>query len=511
MKKIFLEATFTPSFVAAREARQALHEAMKEAYIDRDLDNNFKLAVSEIIVNLVKHSHPPPKYVKIIFGRSGDEFILDVLDDGGEFSSFDNQMALQSLGDDLEENGMGLRMVAILFDHYEYTPGSMRLGGKNRFRVSMSGNSFGTGLPRIVLVDDDPVIRWVLETYLSGNYDVVPCSSAGEAVDALKNQTADLVISDIRMPKVSGIQLCRKMSEDARTSIIPFIFLTALDDEKTHQALESLAIDDYLVKPVTKERLLTVTQRVLKRASHVKCRLEERLDDAITSSLHPSLPPHFGGFKTSVRWRSAGAGGGDLLFHRQYTEGQVVVLADLMGHGEQAKFFSHAVAGYLHGMLGGAVDSPSPAEILNKLTEALNADRVLNRTIVTLLVVFLKDDGEIKIASAGHPPPLIARDGKFIALDVGGPLPGLVSGHAYTEISTRLNTGIRMVLYTDGLVEVGDTPSERHQSEESIRAAIDDSIGMPLKSAADHVLTTFDRLCRRGPDDDATIVLLEKT
>ena len=511
MKEILLEATFTPSLEASRKARQALREAMEEACIDQELGNKFQLAVSEIAVNLVNHSHPPPQRMKIIFGRSSGEWILDVLDDGGEFSSFDNQMAPQPLGDDLEENGMGLRIVASLFDRYEYTPGSMRRGGDNRFRVSMSSSSIGTGLPRIVLADDDPVIRRVLETYLSGNYDVVPCSSAGEAVEALNSQSVDLVISDICMPDVSGIELCRKMSGDARTSTIPFIFLTALDDAKTHRTLEELAIDDYLVKPVNKERLLTVTRRVLKRASHVKSRLEERLDDAITSSLHPSLPTRLGGYETSFRWRSAGAGGGDLLYHRQCTEGVVVVLADLMGHGEQAKFFSHAVAGYLHGMLGGAVDSPSPAAILNKLTEALKEDRVLRKTIVTLLVVFLKDDGEVRVASAGHPPPLITRDGKFIAMDVGGPLPGLVSGHSYEEISVRLNKASRMVLYTDGLVEVGDTPSERHRSEESIRAAIDDSIGMPLEYAADHILMTFDRLCRKGPGDDATFVILGQT
>ena len=510
MREILLEKTFKPSLAVPRKVRDVLNKVMERYGINATLRNNFLLAASEIIVNLVHHSQPPSVRSTIMFGCSKENWILDVFDDGGEFVSFADHLK-PTLPEPLAEGGMGLRMIASIFDNLQYTQGSLWADGRNRFRVCAPRVECKPTLPRVMLVDDDPSIRQIMELYLRHEFDVVSCESAVEAAEVLQHQDIDLVVSDICMPGVSGIDLRREMGKNSRTDTIPFIFVTARKDRQTQDEAEGLTIDDYLLKPVSKERLLAVTHRVLNRARYIRQRLGNRLDDAITDALHPTLPPELGAYKTVVRWRNATAGGGDLLYHREQQNGDLVVLTDLMGHGEEAKFFSHVVAGYLHGILGSSCEDKSPALVLDRLSSALGSDRVLNGTIATSLAVLLEDHGRVRIASGGHPAPFVVHDGETTPFDVGGPLPGLVPDHNYEERVLTLGKGDRLILFTDGMMEVGSSPRQRHHSEQMITKAIRASAKMPAEAAADHIIEVLDGLCGNEPGDDATLVLLESS
>ena len=116
---------------------------------------------------------------------------------------------------------------------------------------------------RILVVDDEPQIRHSLQTNLENrNYDVTTTASGEEALEAMARQNPDVVIVDLILPAMDGIELTRRIREQ---SPVPIIVLSAIGDErKKVEALESGA-DDYVTKPFGIEELVARVKSALRR------------------------------------------------------------------------------------------------------------------------------------------------------------------------------------------------------------------------------------------------------
>ena len=100
---------------------------------------------------------------------------------------------------------------------------------------------------RILVVDDDTAILRLLSTNLKARgYDVITAADGEEALEAVQKDYIDLIILDIMMPKVDGVQVCRHIRE---WSDIPIIILSARGDENDKVKCLELGADDYLTKP----------------------------------------------------------------------------------------------------------------------------------------------------------------------------------------------------------------------------------------------------------------------
>lgn len=83
--------------------------------------------------------------------------------------------------------------------------------------------------PRILCVDDEPMILDFLEKILaSKGYEVSKAQNGEEALDSVRTERIDLVISDVKMPKMDGFELCRRIKEDERNRDIPLVMITGL-------------------------------------------------------------------------------------------------------------------------------------------------------------------------------------------------------------------------------------------------------------------------------------------
>jgi len=122
---------------------------------------------------------------------------------------------------------------------------------------------------KILIAEDDPVSRRLLEAFLSKwGYDVVITCDGKEAWEVLNEEDApSLVVSDWMMPKVDGLELCRKIREMQRSRYTYFIILTAKErKEDVIQGLEAGA-DDFLIKPFHQEELkyrVQIGERIIK-------------------------------------------------------------------------------------------------------------------------------------------------------------------------------------------------------------------------------------------------------
>lgn len=105
------------------------------------------------------------------------------------------------------------------------------------------------GKPSLLVVDDNPDLREFLASELEGEYEVVAVCDGAEALEKLKQRRFDLILSDIMMPGIDGIELCRAVKSSSEWKDIPFLLLTAKQDSDTIVEGLSLGADDYVTKP----------------------------------------------------------------------------------------------------------------------------------------------------------------------------------------------------------------------------------------------------------------------
>ncbi len=112
-----------------------------------------------------------------------------------------------------------------------------------------------TGKLKLLLVEDNPDIRFYLKDNLKSAYQILEGSNGQNAWEIALKELPDLIVSDIMMPVMDGLELCRKIKTDNRTSHIPVILLTAkTTDQQKYEGLETGA-DDYITKPFNFEVL----------------------------------------------------------------------------------------------------------------------------------------------------------------------------------------------------------------------------------------------------------------
>ncbi|HXY14367.1 MAG TPA: response regulator transcription factor [Terriglobales bacterium] len=116
---------------------------------------------------------------------------------------------------------------------------------------------------RILVVDDEPQITRVLRTSLSSHgYDIRVANDGETALEIMKDWTPDLVITDLAMPNMDGLQLCRKLRASAH---IPIIVLSVRGEERTKVQALDVGADDYVTKPFGIEELLARVRANLRR------------------------------------------------------------------------------------------------------------------------------------------------------------------------------------------------------------------------------------------------------
>jgi two-component system alkaline phosphatase synthesis response regulator PhoP len=121
---------------------------------------------------------------------------------------------------------------------------------------------------KLLLVDDEPdIIEFLSYNFLRNGYEVKSACNGLEALKLLEFYHPDIILSDILMPELNGIDLCKALKHDDRFREIPFVFMSASNDEFI--ALTSIAAGGakYLTKTVHVSSLLDVMQATLKQAS----------------------------------------------------------------------------------------------------------------------------------------------------------------------------------------------------------------------------------------------------
>jgi signal transduction histidine kinase len=127
-----------------------------------------------------------------------------------------------------------------------------------------SSTSHTAARPRVLVCDDSPTIRTVIDHLLGPDYECLPVASGEEALAAAPAFGPDLIVSDVLMEGMGGYELCRRIREDPALALVPVILLTSKADEESRAEGLELGADDYLFKPIRPRELLARVSSLLR-------------------------------------------------------------------------------------------------------------------------------------------------------------------------------------------------------------------------------------------------------
>jgi len=118
----------------------------------------------------------------------------------------------------------------------------------------------------LLLVDDDPEILTLLQAKFKDEpFDIFTAAEGASALSQIRTQKPDLIVLDVRMPGLSGLEICRFLKADKKTRDIPIIILSARSDEIDRVLGLEFGADDYVTKPFSPQELILRIHNVLRR------------------------------------------------------------------------------------------------------------------------------------------------------------------------------------------------------------------------------------------------------
>lgn len=320
-------------------------------------------------------------------------------------------------------------------------------------------------------MDDDAAKRYSVSRVLRGaGYAVIEAGTGREALESAP--LANLVVLDIRLPDMTGYEVCQVLKNDPKTASIPVLHVSASFTDSESRALGlNLGADGYLVHPIEVNILLATVRSLIRmhraeaQAVATAAALEQayREQKRIAEMLQRSLlikesPNAFSGVKVATFYEAAweeSSVGGDFYDTYQLPDGRIaLVVGDATGKGLEAatrtaevKFALRAFL-HEHGDVGVAM-----GRLNNFICDVVRGNQAESIVAVTIGLVDL-DAAEVRFASAGCEPPLIlGADKTPRSVETSGVLIGAFPDAAYLTKNAAFNPGDTIILATDGITE----------------------------------------------------------
>ena len=381
----------------------------------------------------------------------------------------------------------------------------------------------------VLVVDDEVQIRDILAFYLKrAGYQVLLAEHGLAALNEIAKVQPDLILSDLRMPEMPGDDLCLKLKGDPKTRDIYFILVSAIDGAASKIGGLNLGADDMIAKPFHAQEVmakvesafrLIAMQKEIKRQNLELTRYQERMTAELSLAaqlqmgLLPAVPGRSVGLCYTHRYLPAEGIGGDIYSIVPVPDGGTALLiADVSGHGVTAALISAMVKTSFEAQvrLGG-----TPLDWANGMNRDLAQSTLAEQFATAFLAHLDPKDGLFRYVVAGHERPILIPLGTStgsklpIQLPGKGFMLGIDESLTFSEEQTTLATGDRLILFTDGLVEVEREDRSLLGQDGLIRLCA--TLPANAEQAADQII---EQVCNfNAPQpflDDVTLVVIDR-
>lgn len=384
--------------------------------------------------------------------------------------------------------------------------------------------------PVLLVVDDDQDILRVVKFYLTKqNYTVHAASGGKEALAILKeNPRIELILSDVMMPEMTGLELLKILRDTKEYSEIPVILISAEGETSKKVAGLNLGADDFITKPFNFDELMArvknhirlrrLQKEVLianKQVMHVnnmlKSQNEKLIEDleqarGMQMALLPDVLPEDEKFELGSRYLPAERLGGDFFDIVGLDEGKKlgVMIADVCGHGVSAAITTAMTKITFR---NSCFNSEDPAKVICQMNDELFGN-IKSGFVTVFYGVLDLEKNTFQYASGGHPPLLVYRhkDDSIEELKPQSTFLGSFNAVEFSSDSTQVSKGDRILFYTDGIFESQNLEGEQFGFErvnELLRKHKDDPVQTLLDTMINALVDFIDGM---EFDDDITIV-----
>ncbi|HHK5564505.1 TPA: SpoIIE family protein phosphatase [Bacillus thuringiensis] len=338
----------------------------------------------------------------------------------------------------------------------------------------------------ILIVDDNPVNIFVIEKILkrAGYHDLVSLNSAQELFeyiqfgkDSSRHNEIDLILLDIMMPEIDGLEVCRRLQKEEKFKDIPIIFVTALEDaNKLAEALDMGAMD-YITKPINKVELLARMRVALRLKSELNWHKEQeenlRNELDLATQVQRNLlssPLREDHIKIEASYLPSFKLAGDMYYWYKIDENRYgIILLDVMGHGVSASLVCMFISSVLRETIKCLIDPELVIKELNKYMTLLhNENDNIPYYFTAIYLVVNTEDRTVEYVNAGHPSGYVLVDEtNVVELDRGSCAVGFFDEIKVKKTVIPFEKNAQILLFTDGVLEA--IANDEFESEEKLR------------------------------------------
>ncbi|MGG3758922.1 fused response regulator/phosphatase [Bacillus anthracis] len=338
----------------------------------------------------------------------------------------------------------------------------------------------------ILIVDDNPVNIFVIEKILkqAGYQDLVSLNSAQELFeyiqfgkDSSRHNEIDLILLDIMMPEIDGLEVCRRLQKEEKFKDIPIIFVTALEDaNKLAEALDMGAMD-YITKPINKVELLARMRVALRLKSELNWHKEQeenlRNELDLATQVQRNLlssPLREDHIKIEASYLPSFKLAGDMYYWYKIDENRYgIILLDVMGHGVSASLVCMFISSVLRETIKCLIDPELVMKDLNKYMTLLhNENDNIPYYFTAIYLVVNTEDRTIEYVNAGHPSGYVLVDEtNVVELNRGSCAVGFFDEIKVEKTVIPFEKNAQIVLFTDGVLEA--IANDEFEAEEKLR------------------------------------------
>lgn len=382
----------------------------------------------------------------------------------------------------------------------------------------------------VLIADDDELILEMVGLLVETmGCRVRTAADGAEALELLRAEDFDVLISDWQMPRLNGIELVRAIRRERVERYLHIVMMTTRASERTVRGGLDVEVDDFLFKPVdpiylemgiaSARRRVDLERRLARRNRHLAAANERTREayrqiktdlEAAAKTQRALLPPMSleGDKRHGWLFMPALGIGGDTLDIRALADGRRFFFhLDISGHGIPAALRSFS----LHHQISQA--QPADAEALATLVGELNtaAQDDSEGAYYTMVCGLVSADGSaVDLIRAGHTMPMIVRDGTWRLVSEGDPPVGMLPNLQYSPVRVAMEPGDRLIIYSDGIIECENPEGEAYGEErlgalfaarpaEGLAAVIDDLEASLRQYHASH-----------GFEDDVSLLVVER-
>lgn len=389
----------------------------------------------------------------------------------------------------------------------------------------------------ILVVDDNEWNRDMLVRKLARRgLAALSAESGRKALQLIQEQKFSLILLDVMMPEINGLQVLESIRKTFTPLELPIIMTTARgENTEIIEALE-LGANDYVTKPIDfpvalariqTHLLLNKSYREIQELKQHLSEKNEKLEmanrrmnrdleaaAAIQQSQLPSDLPNFPGLHFEWVFEPHEKLAGDMLHVLPISNSKVAFFVlDVSGHGAPAALLSVSVSRHIVGLLGESQSGKlldNPDKLAHYLNQRFTMDSMGGNFFTIAYGVLDMSTLIFRYVLAGHPGMVhLSQNTPPVVLDQPAIPIGLFEDSTYQLNQIQLQKGDRMVLYSDGVIEASNGESKPF-GRENLKKTLTQTSNLPLQKSFQKVIQSVREWCKPlRPTDDLTILGIE--